>query len=118
MIEPFDVQTELFVELQAVAQCLRRLPDMSFEFGNFWIFALQLRKILAPFFRLGIKWREVPSVGKRDVRAGGDLFRRASRQIALNLIPGVVETGLFVRRTDLLIVGTPNGVESHPAART
>jgi ribose 5-phosphate isomerase A len=28
----------------------------------------------------------------------------------LNMIPGVVETGLFVRRTDLLIVGTPRGV--------
>ena len=39
-------------------------------------------------------------------------------EIALHLIPGVVETGLFVGRTDLLIVGTPDGVESHPAART
>src|SRR5512145_1800648 len=39
-------------------------------------------------------------------------------EIALNLIPGVVETGLFVGRTDLLIVGTPNGVESYPATRT
>ena len=39
-------------------------------------------------------------------------------EIALNLIPGVVETGLFVGRTDLLIVGTPNGVETHPATRT
>jgi len=29
----------------------------------------------------------------------------------LNEIPGVVETGLFVGRTDLLIVGTPNGIE-------
>lgn len=29
----------------------------------------------------------------------------------LNGVPGVVETGLFVNRTDLLIVGTPNGVE-------
>ncbi len=38
--------------------------------------------------------------------------------IALHLIPGVVETGLFVGRTDLLIVGTPNGVESYPATRT
>ena len=37
---------------------------------------------------------------------------------ALNLIPGVVETGLFVGRTDLLIVGTPNGVETYPATRT
>ena len=39
-------------------------------------------------------------------------------EIALNQIPGVVETGLFVGRTDLLIVGTANGVESHPATRT
>jgi len=39
-------------------------------------------------------------------------------EIALNLIPGVVETGLFVGRTDLLIVGTANGVESYPATRT
>jgi len=37
---------------------------------------------------------------------------------ALNLIPGVVETGLFVGRTDLLIVGTPNGVETYSATRT
>jgi len=29
----------------------------------------------------------------------------------LNLIPGVVETGLFVGRTHVLIVGTPTGVE-------
>ena len=39
-------------------------------------------------------------------------------EIALNQIPGVVETGLFVGRTDLLIVGTANGVESYPATRT
>ena len=39
-------------------------------------------------------------------------------EIALNLIPGVVGTGLFVGRTDLLIVGTANGVESYPATRT
>ena len=39
-------------------------------------------------------------------------------EIALHLIPGVVETGLFVGRTDLLIVGTPKGVETHAAART
>lgn len=31
----------------------------------------------------------------------------------LNQIPGVVETGLFVGRTTLLIVGTPGGVETH-----
>jgi ribose 5-phosphate isomerase A len=39
-------------------------------------------------------------------------------EIALNHIPGVVETGLFVGRTDLLLVGTANGVESYPATRT
>jgi ribose 5-phosphate isomerase A len=38
-------------------------------------------------------------------------------EIALNQIPGVVETGLFVGRTDLLIVGTPTGVETHHATR-
>ena len=38
-------------------------------------------------------------------------------EIALNLIPGVVETGLFIGRTDLLIVGTANGVESYWATR-
>lgn len=38
-------------------------------------------------------------------------------EMALNLIPGIVETGLFVGRTDLLIVGTPTGVEIHPATR-
>jgi ribose 5-phosphate isomerase A len=30
----------------------------------------------------------------------------------LNLIPGVVETGLFVGRTNVLIVGTPQGVQT------
>jgi ribose 5-phosphate isomerase A len=39
-------------------------------------------------------------------------------EIALNMIPGVVESGLFVGRTNMLIVGTPNGVETHPAKRT
>ena len=38
-------------------------------------------------------------------------------EIALNQIPGVVETGLFVGRTDLLIVGTPHGTETHSAKR-
>lgn len=36
---------------------------------------------------------------------------------ALNQIPGVVETGLFVGRTDVLIVGTAAGVETHLAKR-
>jgi ribose 5-phosphate isomerase A len=36
----------------------------------------------------------------------------------LNHIPGIVETGLFVNRTDILIVGTPQGVETQHASRT
>lgn len=36
---------------------------------------------------------------------------------ALNAIPGIVETGLFVGRTDVLIVGTPQGVELHHAPK-
>lgn len=39
-------------------------------------------------------------------------------EIALNQIPGVVEAGLFVGRTDVLIVGTVAGVETHCAKRT
>jgi ribose 5-phosphate isomerase A len=39
-------------------------------------------------------------------------------EIALNYIPGVVETGLFVDRTDVLIVGTPDGTETHNVKRT
>jgi len=35
----------------------------------------------------------------------------------LNEIPGVVETGLFVGRTDVLIVGTPQGVEVQEVRR-
>jgi ribose 5-phosphate isomerase A len=38
-------------------------------------------------------------------------------ETTLNLIPGVVETGLFVGRTDVLVVGTPQGVEVHHAPR-
>jgi len=33
-------------------------------------------------------------------------------ETALNLIPGVVETGLFVSRTNVLIIGTPQGVQT------
>lgn len=36
----------------------------------------------------------------------------AELETALNLIPGVVETGLFVGRTDILIVGTPQSVRT------
>ena len=38
-------------------------------------------------------------------------------ETALNQIPGVVETGLFVGRTDLVIVGTAHGTETHEARR-
>ncbi len=38
-------------------------------------------------------------------------------ELALNQIPGIVETGLFVGRTDLLIVGTPHGTETRHAKR-
>ena len=38
-------------------------------------------------------------------------------EIVLNHIPGVVETGLFVGRTDVLIVGTPHGTETHNVKR-
>jgi len=41
----------------------------------------------------------------------------AALETQLNRIPGVVENGLFVGRTDLLIVGTPRGVEVQQAAR-
>ncbi len=43
----------------------------------------------------------------------GRIDRPAELETQLNLIPGVVETGLFVGRTSLLIVGTPDGVEIH-----
>jgi ribose 5-phosphate isomerase A len=39
--------------------------------------------------------------------------RPGALEAALNQIPGVVETGLFVGRTTMLIVGTPGGVETH-----
>lgn len=35
----------------------------------------------------------------------------AELETALNLIPGVVETGLFINRTHILIVGTATGVQ-------
>jgi ribose 5-phosphate isomerase A len=38
-------------------------------------------------------------------------------EAALNQIPGIVETGLFVGRTDLLIVGTLGGTETHIVKR-
>ncbi len=41
----------------------------------------------------------------------------AELEIALNQIPGVVETGLFVGRTNVLIVGTAGGTEIHVAKR-
>jgi ribose 5-phosphate isomerase A len=38
--------------------------------------------------------------------------RPSELETALNLIPGVVESGLFVGRTNVLIVGTPQGVHT------
>jgi len=38
-------------------------------------------------------------------------------EAALHRIPGIVETGLFIDRADVLIVGTPQGVETHHATR-
>jgi ribose 5-phosphate isomerase A len=38
--------------------------------------------------------------------------RPGELESALNLIPGVVETGLFVGRTNILVVGTPHGVHT------
>ena len=40
----------------------------------------------------------------------GSITDPTDMEIRLNQIPGVVETGLFVGRTSLLIVGTPEGV--------
>jgi ribose 5-phosphate isomerase A len=41
----------------------------------------------------------------------------AELETVLNLIPGVVETGLFVGRTNVLIVGAPQGVQILHASR-
>jgi ribose 5-phosphate isomerase A len=47
----------------------------------------------------------------------GCIENPADLETRLNLIPGVVETGLFVGRTDILIVGTPHGARVQRAAR-
>jgi ribose 5-phosphate isomerase A len=51
-----------------------------------------------------------------DVRINR-IDRPAELETALNQIPGVVETGLFVGRTSVLIVGTPQGVQTLHAPR-
>ncbi len=43
--------------------------------------------------------------------------RPGELETALNVIPGVVETGLFVGRTNVLIVGTPQGVHTFDVPR-
>jgi ribose 5-phosphate isomerase A len=48
----------------------------------------------------------------------GRIENPAELETRLNLVPGVVETGLFVGRTDLLIVGSPSGVEVRQAKRS
>ena len=47
----------------------------------------------------------------------GHIEDPAGLETRLNRIPGVVENGLFVGRTNLLIVGTPRGVEVQQAAK-
>lgn len=83
-------------------------------------------------FGWGSTAREIESLTKSRVvlreRNGGPFLTEAGHFIvdvhldritqpgeletALNLIPGVVETGLFVGRTDVLIIGTPQGVRT------
>lgn len=88
-------------------------------------------------FGWGSTMRQIEAVsgGKATLRAhGGQVFNTEAghyivdvhlaaitnpRELEsrLNEIPGVVETGLFVGRTDLLLVGTPQGIESQSATR-
>ncbi len=88
-------------------------------------------------FGWGSTARQLETVGGKAVlrQRNGEIFRTeaghyildlhlsridrpAELEAQLNLIPGVVETGLFVGRTSLLIVGTPDGVEVHHAPGT
>jgi len=81
-------------------------------------------------FGWGSTARQIEALGFKAVlrRKDGDIFkteaghyildvqikridRPAELEMQLNALPGVVETGLFVGRTDTLIVGTPGGVE-------
>ena len=87
-------------------------------------------------------WRSTARLIERASRAGksvlrergGQAFRTEAGNYILDLhlpriddpaelearllgIPGVVETGLFVGRTDILIVGTQQGIEVRQAAR-
>ena len=85
-------------------------------------------------FGWGSTARLIENLGIKAVirRRDGDLFRtegghyildlhveRIEDPVALegtlNLIPGIVETGLFVGKTDVLIVGTPQGVDIRKA---
>ena len=42
----------------------------------------------------------------------------ARLETELNQIPGIVETGLFIGRTSILIVGHPQGVDVSPATES
>ncbi len=85
-------------------------------------------------FGWGSTARLIEKLGIKAVirRRDGDLFRtegghyildlhveRIEDPVALegmlNLIPGIVETGLFVGKTDVLVVGTPQGVDIQKA---
>lgn len=47
----------------------------------------------------------------------GEIKKPAELSVAVKMIPGVVETGLFVDLTDVGYVGTPNGVEKITRSR-
>jgi len=87
-------------------------------------------------FGWGSTARQIDELGMKPVlrERNGEIFRTeaghyildlhigrienpAELETRLNLIPGVVETGLFVGRTDILMVGTPQGVEVRQAKR-
>ena len=47
----------------------------------------------------------------------GEIKKPVELSVAVKMIPGVVETGLFVDLTDVAYVGTPNGVEKITRSR-
>ena len=47
----------------------------------------------------------------------GEIKKPAELSVAVKMIPGVVETGLFVDLTDVAYVGTTNGVEKITRSR-
>mgnify|MGYP003345060640 CR=1 FL=1 len=87
-------------------------------------------------FGWGSTARQIEALGSKAVlrKRNGEIFRTEAGhyildvqiaridkpeelELRLNTLPGVVETGLFVGRTNILIVGAPHGVEVKSAAR-